>query len=157
MVDVGVFPSTQQGVKISAERFRLRINKGKSELSPDTPGAVAASLKFPDWEQHPNTTAQAGPVIIGPSQVERFPGDPRQSSPMPQPAPKPDDPSGGDQAVRHSMEETVANAALPEGQTDRPARGCLFFHYRGKMKSIRSLELVYDPGDSGSKVAIPLF
>jgi len=157
VVDVGIFPSTQQGVRISAERFRLRINKGKSELAPSTPGTVAASLKYPDWERHPNTTAQAGPVILAPSQVERFPGDPRQTTPMPQPAPKQEDPSGGEQAVRHSMEEMIANAALPEGETDKPVRGCLFFHYRGKMKSIKSLELVYDAGDGGSIVAVPLF
>jgi hypothetical protein len=56
-----------------------------------------------------------------------------------------------------TIEESIANAALPEGETNKPAKGCLFFRYPGRMKSIRSLELIYDAGVGGPKATIPLF
>jgi hypothetical protein len=32
----------------------------------------------------------------------------------------------------------------------------VFFRYRGKMKAIKSLELIYDPGEGRPKVTISL-
>jgi hypothetical protein len=83
VVDVGIFPSSGETIKVSNGQFRLRVNHGKFDLIADTPGTVAGSLKYPDWEQQRNLSAQAGPVIIGaPPNVGRFPGDGRDHPPV---------------------------------------------------------------------------
>jgi hypothetical protein len=159
VVDVGIFPSTLEKIKISSGQFQLRINHGQPELLADTPGSVAGSVKYPDWEQQRKATVigQAGPVIVGaPQQTGRFPGDPT-GQPIPIPAPERPDPSGAEPRAPKSVDEMIAHAALPEFATERPAKGCLFFHYRGKTKSIHSLELIYDGGEGRPKATIPLF
>src|SRR5258708_32300695 len=85
VLEVAIFPSTQAGVNVSSSQFTLRVNN-KTILYPDSPGAVASSLKYPDWQTHPNATAQAGvgngSVILGaPPPGARFPGDRRADSP----------------------------------------------------------------------------
>jgi len=157
VVEVAVFPTTREGARISIGQFTLRINRGKSVYSPDSPGTVAASLKYPDWEQRPRVEADAGPITIGsPTPTGRFPGDPRQSQPFPNPAGRSPDTSGMDKEPRKSADQNVVAAALPEGPSDRPVKGCLFFRYKGKSKKIHSLELVYDGGQDGPQTAIPL-
>lgn len=151
VVEVAIFPS--QIIHISSGQFSLRVNHGKS-FAPDSAGAVAGAIKYPDWEQHPVLTAQAGPIVVGPPETGRFPGDQR-GNPIPQPVPDP--PSGLEKAPSKTVDEILTAAAMPEGRIDRPARGCLFFRFRGKTKSIRSLELEYDSGDANSKVKISLF
>ena len=161
VVDVAVFPATKGGpVSISARRFTLKINGGKMVLDTDSPGTVAASLKYPDWEQRRAVTAQAGPVIFGaPPAVGRFPGDPRPTQGRLPPAPRvPEqpDPSSEPKQSDLPIDQQIAQIALPEGSFNEYAKGCLFFRFTGKTKSIRSLELVYDTGDKGSKVALAL-
>jgi hypothetical protein len=84
VVEVAVFPAAKDSLKISNGHFTLRINK-KATLTAQSAGTVAAALKYPDWEQRPQMTAQAGPLIYGAPQVGRFPGDPTQTQPMPTP------------------------------------------------------------------------
>ena len=52
------------------------------------------------------------------------------------------------------MEQKVLQAALPEGERALPASGIIFFQYGGRIKGIRSLELVYT-GAAG-KATLPL-
>jgi hypothetical protein len=157
VVDVAVFRNVTENFKISSGQFTLRMNHGQSVLSPDSPGTVAASLKYPDWEQRPNLAAQAGPVIIGaPPAVGRFPGDHRDTQPMPPPVKQEPDPSGAETEPAKSIEQLIALAALSEGHPGNAVKGCVFFRFRGKTKSIRSLELVYDAGESRPKATIPL-
>jgi len=161
VVDVGIFPDTKGGpITTSARRFTLKINGGKIVLDTDSPGTVAASLKYPDWEQRRNVTAQAGPVILGaPPAVGRFPGDPRPTQGRLPPAPRvPEqpDPSGEPRPSDLPIDQQIARIALPEGSFNEYAKGCLFFRFTGKMKSIRSLELVYDTGDKGPKATLAL-
>ena len=40
--------------------------------------------------------------------------------------------------------EVAVKSALPEGETKNPVAGFLYFPYRGKVKGIKTLELVYD-------------
>ena len=156
VVEVAVFPSSQTGLKISSALFTLRINN-KTVLSAQSAGAVAAALKYPDWEQRRNVTAQAGPVIIGaPPQVGRFPGDPTQQRPLPAPVPDQTNNSGIEQEQNRPIEEAIARAALPEGRIARPVKGCLFFRFEGKLKSIKSLELMYDAASGAPPAKIPL-
>jgi hypothetical protein len=160
VVDVGVFPSTPEGISIRGGQFSLRINHGKFVLVPVSPGTVAAALKYPDWENQPRATAQAqtGSVTVStPPTVGRFPGDPRQPIPMPRPAEDPPDPSGTQKEPPKTIDQSITNVALPDGPTTKPAKGCLFFQFTGKMKSIRSLDLIYDAGDGRPKATIPLF
>lgn len=158
VVDVGVFPSSGETVKVSNGQFRLRVNHGKFDLIADTPGTVAGSLKYPDWEQQRNLSAQAGPVIIGaPPNVGRFPGDGRDHPPVSAPVPEEPDPSGQEKQVPQTMDELINAAALPEWPSKKPLKGCVFFHFAGKMKSIHSLELLYDGGAGRPKATIPLF
>ena len=62
IVEIGVFP--QGEANIDLRRFTLRIN-GKTSLMTQTPGMVAASVKYPDWTSKPEMTAAAGPILIG--------------------------------------------------------------------------------------------
>jgi hypothetical protein len=143
VVEVAVFPAKKtEPVEIGTRTFSLRLNGRKQMLTPDAPGFVAASLKYPDWEQHPTAEAQVGignaDVIIGrPPAVGRFPGDPNEGR-LP-----PDQRRGVAQQEQETPEQIIARTALPEGLTAKPASGYLYFHFRGKLKSIKSLELVY--------------
>ncbi len=155
-MEVALFPSTKNGLKISSAHFTLRVNN-KSVLNAQSSGAVAAALKYPDWEQRRNVTAQAGPVIFGaPPAVGRFPGDPTQQRPLPTPVPDQTNNSGIDKESNLPIEDAIVRAALPEGPTDRPVKGCLFFRFEGKLKSIKSLDLMYDPGAGAAAAKIPL-
>ena len=159
VVDVGIFPQSGSGMMISTGQFTLRINGGKSVLYSQAPGMVAASLKYPDWEQRPTVAAAAGVgdgvVVIGPPRVGRFPGDPTVNrSPLPPVAKAPED-NTVEKAPQMPLEEAISRASLAEGKADRPVKGCLFFPFKGKTKSIRSLELLYE-AESGSKAKLPL-
>jgi hypothetical protein len=162
VLEVAIFPSTQAGVNISSSQFTLRVNN-KTILYTDSAGAVASSLKYPDWQTRPNATAQAGvgngSVIMGaPPPVARFPGDHRADRPPPIPrVPEQQDPTGQPKAAEQPIETQIAIAALPEGPSQKPVKGFLFFPFSGKTKSIRSLDLIYDSGESGLKTTIPLF
>jgi hypothetical protein len=41
------------------------------------------------------------------------------------------------------MAQHVQKASLPEGDRILPQAGLIFFQYRGKTQSIRSIELIY--------------
>jgi hypothetical protein len=136
LVEVGVFPTGESNVHL--QRFTLRVN-GNNLLTPQTPGMVAASVKYPDWTNKPNLQVQAGPVILGRTRpTGRFPGDRREEVPRRDPV-----------AVESKTNpidytDVIGKAALPEGPTRRPVAGYIFFAYDGKLKSIRSVELLVD-------------
>ena len=158
VVDVGVFPKSNSEMMVSTGQFTLRIN-GKSVLYSQSPGMAAASLKYPDWEQRPTMTAAAGVgdgvVVIGQPRVGRFPGDPTVNrSPVP-PVPRAPEDNTVEKVPPMSVDEAVGRASLPEGKTGRPVKGCLFFPFKGKTKSIRSLELLYE-AEGGAKARLPL-
>jgi len=128
VVEVGVFPTPGKAIRITSGQFALRINQGKNVYTPDSPGTVAASI----------TPRGAG----------TFPGEQQQQQ---QP-----DANGTGQGPPKTIYQTVTAAALPEGSTEKPVKGCLFFRFGRRMKSIRSLELIYDPGEGKPKATIPL-
>jgi len=156
VVEVAIFPVTKDSLKISIGHFTLRINK-KSTLSTQSAGTVAAALKYPDWEQRPQMTAQAGPLIYGAPQVGRFPGDPTQPQPLPTPrVPDQSDSANVEKQSNLPIEVAISRAALQEGLIAEHVKGCLFFRFEGKLKSIKSLDLIYDAGGSSPKATIPL-
>jgi hypothetical protein len=148
VVEVAVFPAAADGVRIFANDFTLRLN-AKQILYTISPGSVAASLKYPDWEQHPNLSAAAGigdgAVIVGaPPVVGRFPGDPTGIPPVRAPKPRStEDTYGVPQEQSIPLDQAITSVALPDGFQQKPVKGCVFFRFEGKLKSIHSLELIY--------------
>ena len=151
VVEVAVFPP-RTGAMIRASAFTLRVNGSKNELLTQTPGIVAASMKYSDWSGQRGVVAQAGPIVFGPRTTGRFPGDNRNPSP-PQPAPADAAPEVEHETVDPS--DAVDAAALNEGPARQPRSGYLFFPYTGKLTKIKTVELIYRP-ESGQPVTIRL-
>lgn len=146
VIEIAIFPSAQP-ITLSSAAFSLCVNGTKGVLFPESPGFVAASLKYPDWEKRPALIGTVekgdGSVIVGaPPHVGRFPGDPNGNPRIDMPRQEPD------ARPKPSAEDLVARAALPEGGTSKPVKGCLFFAFKGKLKSIHKLELVFDGKES---------
>jgi hypothetical protein len=157
VVEVTVTPPRDEEILVSSGHFTLKMNGKRQVLFAQTPAFVAASLKYPDWERRPSLVAQAGPVIVGrPEITERFPGDPvpgRTRLPAPPRAPAPEDRSGLEkEEVRPA--DLVVQAALPEGPAKSEVKGYLYFPYRGAIKKIKSLQLIYrgPAGDADLKL-----
>lgn len=137
IVELGVFP--QKEANVDVRRFTLRIN-GKRILMTQTPGMVAASVKYPDWTSKPTLQADAGPVTVGRAPpVGRFPGDRRAER---LPTPDPSQTNSTKPEVNYA--DLIKRAALTEGKMNRPLAGLLYFPYDGKLKSIRTVELLID-------------
>ena len=153
VVDVGVFSSTREGIEVKGGEFSLRINRDKHLLVPVSPGMVAGALKYPDWEGRRGAAGQQQSA----STTGRFPGDPEAGPPIIPTVEAPPDPSGIEKQIPTSIDEAIAAVSFSEGITKRTYKGCLYFRYRGKMKAIKSLELIYDPGEGRPKATIPLF
>ena len=165
VVEVGIFPKAKTEYISSFSLFRLRINGKKEHVFAQTPQMVAASIKYPDWEQRTETTAVAGVgnagVILGrPAPAARFPGDQRPAEgrvpPIRRVPNAPTDAAGG--AVKKetlSPEQLLVDSAIPEGTWHTPVTGNLYFAYRGKVKSIRTLELIMAAGDE--EIVLKLF
>lgn len=135
VVEIEILPDKSTPIHLTSGEFRMRINRGKDLLTPETPGMLAASLKYSDWSQRPQLEAQAGPVILGrPRQQSRFPGDTRPGQP-----PNRSD----DRPTAKTDAEAVIEAALPEGTTLGPTKGLVYFPYRGKLKGLKTIELLW--------------
>ena len=148
VVEVGVFPP-RTGEMIRASAFTLRVNGAKQELLTQTPGIVAASMKYEDWSRQRGVVAQAGPIIIGPRTTGRFPGDNREQIPR-NPAPTDAAPEVERETVDPS--DAVDAAALSEGPARQPRSGYLYFPFTGKLTKIKTVELIYRPESSEAVV-----
>ena len=151
-------------IKMRNEQFLLRINGKKALIGPQTAGMVAASLKYPDWETRPALVAAGGignaGVILGqPDPVERFPGDRRpieQRRRVPNPVPPaPTDSSGVERQAPEPVEDVVNHLALPEGDIRPPVSGYLFFPFKDKLKSIKTLDLFYEGPLGAATLRLP--
>lgn len=119
--------------------FSLRLN-GKQPLLPQTPGMVAASVRYPSWEGPRGMTAEAGVgnagVTLGRDTTARFPGDRRV-------------PTGPNGTVRredarddHAW-DWVEKLAWADGPGKGPAGGLLYFPYSGNLAKLKTVELTY--------------
>jgi hypothetical protein len=163
VIGIAVFPAI--GVKrapLSQRAFSLRINGAKIALQPDSPDFVAAAIKYPNWENQRELTVagsagNAGVILSRNDPVARFPGDRRPVEyrrPVPNPGPRVDSPVE-QRKQQTPVEEQVRGAALPEGEVVVPVTGALYFHYTGKLKKVKSLELVYEGPLGAGSVRIP--
>ena len=143
VVEVAIFPAKgMESFEVSASQFSLRLNGRKAPLEPQAPEFVAASLKYPDWTNHPRAEGAVGPVVLGaPAPVERFPGDPQARPPRPIPRAPDDNPSAQEKEPAVKADELAIQAALPDGEHRGPISGYLYFPYQGKIKRIHSLAL----------------
>jgi hypothetical protein len=135
VVEVGIFGPPQAQIRLASAGgdFSLRIN-GKKTASPSQPYELAfKSLKDPEWE--PPKSETKSKTSIGGSG-----GNDVNSAPPPPKMPM---------DLRRAMERRVQRAAMLEGDRALPQAGLLFFDFRGKAQSIRSVELIYS-GSAGN-------
>lgn len=158
IVELAVYPRDGEHFLLSHQHFTLRLNGRKTAIFPQTPGMVAASLKYDDWERRPaliasGGTGNAGVVIGRPTPSERFPGDPTTQRRLPKPptAPMPEDRSGIEKEPETKPEDLVVRAAIEEGVISKPRRGFLYFAQKGKADSYKKVELLYS-GPAGEAV-----
>lgn len=155
VIEAAFFGPRYSQLSLSAEQFMLRVNGEKTPRLTQSPGIVAASVKYPEREQRRTLTLGAGPVIFGqPRNTGRFPGDPNESRPVPQVS-QPPNPAGVEREPPPPVDEQIQLAAFRSGERELPTAGELFFPFKGKTKSIKSLELLYD-GPAG-KITVKLF
>lgn len=149
-IEVAVFPPPGgKDILVSATHFALRLNKHKAILA-QSPGMVAASMKYPDWTQKPTMEAQAGPMVIGPRPQSRFPGDPTdRRNRLPGPA-STDPAADAERKPVANPVELIPKVALDEGMVHVPRSGYLYFPYGGKLGKLNSIELVYSGGGSST-------
>jgi hypothetical protein len=140
VVEAALYPKDSR-MKIRMDQFRLRVNGKKDTLSPQSLSLVIGSLQYPDWSGRPSLEAGAGlgnaGVVLGrPVPVEqRGPAPPRA----------PENNNGVEKSEPEPVEEVIHHFALPEGdQVHAPASGYLFFPFQAKLKSIKTLELIYE-------------
>jgi hypothetical protein len=127
IVETGLFGPPQARLKLSIGDFSLRIN-GKKAAMPSQPyGLSFSSLKDPEWEPPSKPKAEKPTLNAGGGQPDDS-FHPIVRMPI---------------ELKRTMQQRVQRASMPEGDRALPAAGLLFFEYRGKPESIRSLELIY--------------
>jgi len=148
VVDIGMFPKAGIRLKVSTNQFALRLNGASLPLLAQSPGTVAASLKYPDWGMPSGLSVggSAGPVVLStdPNPVGRFPNDPNAPN---APAPPENDENGPDYQL--------SLVALPDVSSDRPVRGCVFFQTDIRSKKIKSVVLEWT-GPEGEPAVLRL-
>ncbi len=127
VVEVAFFGPPEPRLKISPEDFSLRVNRKKTTLTNQPFGMIFPSLKNPELE--PPSSASKSKSSVGT-------GGQSEAAPAPVFHLPPE--------VKHSMQQHVQKAALPEGDRVLPLAGLIFFQYRGKTQNIQSLELTYN-------------
>lgn len=130
VVEAGMFGAPDARAKLSADNFSLRIN-GKKALPNQPYELVFKSLKDPEWEPLKKEKSK-GSLNAGGGGQEEAPAVVHMPI-----------------ELKRAMEANVRKAVMPEGDRMLPQAGLLFFEYRGKTQSIRSLELVYS-GSAGN-------
>jgi hypothetical protein len=148
VVEVALYPPKGQGVNVNEGAFALRINGKKQVLVPVPPSMVASSLQHPEWQTGPRLEAGGGlgntGVILGRPAPTQVPGGQQPPQSRVPRVPGPDNPGGIEPERRVTAPELLVQTALPEGPHRGPVSGFLYFPYRGKTTSIKSLELLYE-------------
>ena len=144
VVEVAIYPAKGQTLNVSMGDFQLRVNE-KRVLMPQPAQLAATRMKYPDWDNSTQLEAAGGIGGIGagvgrpPVSQPRFPGAPTDQTRLPR-----RDPVRSQETVvaKQTAPEAVVYAALPEGPTSAPVSGLLYFEFKGKLKSLKSMELL---------------
>ena len=138
VVEAALFGPPGARATLAQGDFSLRINTKKGAL-PSQPFELAfKSLKDPEWEP-PSKEASKSKTSFG--------GGGGDSGSPPPPVHMPMD-------LRRAMEQRVQRAAMLEGDRALPQAGLLFFEYRGKTQSIKSIELIYNGSAGNATLAL---
>ena len=128
-VETGLFGPPGARIQLSIDDFSLRINGKKTPLPRQPYGLVASSLKDPQWVPPEDTQSKK-------SKGGLSAGGQGDSSSTPAPVHVPIE-------LQRAMAQYVQRSSLLEGDRALPQAGLIFFQYRGKAKSIHSVELIY--------------
>jgi len=150
VVDVALYPAKGDTLQVSLSQFLLRVNGKKQPLMAQPAQLVASSLRYPEWQNRPHVEAGGGMGGMGvgigqprPTNIPGYPPQPGTTTRPPIDVPK-DNPGGLDPRQRAKPEDLVVRTALPAGEFQKPISGFLYFSYKGKVASIKSLELLYE-------------
>ena len=127
VVETGVFGPPGARLILSPADFSLRINGKKTPLESQPYGFVVRSLKDPDWSPPAPPEKSKSSFGTGGGGDSNLP-PPIVHVPI---------------EIQRAMLLHVQKVSLPEGDRALPEAGLLYFQYRGKTQSIRSLELIY--------------
>ncbi len=148
VAEVALYPAKDQKVTVDGRAFTLRVNGSKRAIASVPASLVAASLQHPDWSAGPRVEGGVGTgpadVIFGRPRPTRIPGGQGPTTPRPPRVPDADPPGGIQPAPRVRADELVVKVALPDGTYPHAVAGFLYFPYKGKAASIKSVELLYD-------------
>jgi hypothetical protein len=150
VVEVALFPPKGTNFEVDRGQFSLRLN-GKHVLAAADPNLVIEDMKHPEFRPAgPHSEEAAGvndhTVILGAPRInpDPFPGSPIPRTPTVYPPveiPR-DNPSGVTKEPTDPY-TLLLETTLEEGQHHAAISGFLYFPFRGKTKSIKSVELVY--------------
>ena len=131
---------------LSADDFSLRIN-GKKMPVPSQPYAlILKSLKDPEWV--PADPGEGGKSKSKGGISGGGGGDSGGGDDPPPPPPK------MPLELQRAMAQKVQKSVLPEGDRPLPVAGLLFFPYRSKTDTIRSMELIYSGAAGKATLAL---
>ena len=141
VVEAALYGAADARLKLSLDDFSLRINGKKTPLPAQPYELVFKSIKDPDLEPPASEKKSKGGLNTSGG------GNGNEAN---LPPPVVHIPIG----VQRAMEQRVQKASLQEGERALPQAGLVYFQYRGKPQSIRSVELIYS-GPAG-KLTLPL-
>lgn len=131
-VEVALFGPPDGRLTINASEFTLKINGKKTPYESQPWGLVAKEIKDPEWMPPEPLTEKSKGGLTGSAGGGRQPGDP---PPLPPKVPV---------ELLRTWQQLLKRCALAEGDRALPQAGMIFFRYRGKPQSIKSVELVYE-------------
>jgi hypothetical protein len=152
--EVAFYPERAESYKVDTGNFTLRVNGKKGVIFPESPGLVAASIKYQDANIHPHAEGSVGlgdvTATVGrPAPVPRFPVDPTgvpNRHRLPPRAPETTN-SNVPKEQHATVEEVIQQTALEDGEHHSAICGYLFFGYQGNVRKIKSIELLYQGRD----------
>ena len=153
VIEIAIFPAPYVKMAVDSSHFSLRLN-GKKAVTAQPAGMVVRSMKATRTNM-PALVIRRGPgevTVGGPQRQPRFPGD-QGGQPQKNPVPEEEHP-GVEKAPEPKPEELVPARELRSEVIDRPVAGYLYFPYEGKLKALKSIELVYEGPAGQGKVAL---
>jgi len=143
VVEVALYPPKDTAITVNPSQFTLRVNGKKQVLVPQPPGLAAYSASHPEGQSNrPRFNMGGGMGGVGIGTPQRPIGMPGQQPGSPQ-----DDPNAMERKPRTSPQDLATQTALPQGEFKHPVSGFLYFAYKGKNSSIKSLVLVYEDAE----------
>ena len=137
-VEVGLFGEPGAKLTLSPQDFTLRINDKKA--LPGVPyGLVVRNVKDPEWEPPEAAADKKSKTSLNTGGGGDNGPPPIVHVPLP---------------LQRAMAEQTKLASLSEGDRALPQAGLLYFEYRGKDKSIHSVELIYNGPAGKATVAL---